>query len=65
MVPTLTILGRFNVATRGAAIPWFETALVTPTSMSGFNPQVISDPPDLFKRFLAQIQLLFRNLWNL
>lgn len=45
MVPTLTILGRFNVATRGAAIPWFETALVTPTSMSGFNPQVISDPP--------------------
>lgn len=45
MVPTLTILGRFSVATRGAAIPWFETALVTLSSMSGFSSQVTSDPP--------------------
>lgn len=37
MVPTLTKLGRFNVATRGAAIPWFETALVTHISMAGFD----------------------------
>lgn len=35
MVPTLTMFGRFSVATRGApAIPVFPTALVTGNSMA-------------------------------
>lgn len=38
MVPTLTILGRFSEATRGAAIPWLETTLVTHISMDGSAP---------------------------
>lgn len=45
MVPTLTMLGRFSAATRGAAIPWFETTLVTLNSMAGQIPEVTSIPP--------------------
>lgn len=48
MVPTLTMLGRLRVATRGAAIPWFETALVTLISMTGTELKVISIPPEFF-----------------
>lgn len=48
MVPTLTMLGRFSAATRGAAIPWFETTLVTLNSMAGQNPEVTSIPPPIF-----------------
>ena len=45
MVPTLTMLGRFSVATRGAAVPWFEIALVTPISMTAQLARVIPLPP--------------------
>lgn len=34
MVPTLTILGRFSEAARGAVIPWLETTLVTVAIMA-------------------------------
>lgn len=45
-MPTLTILGRFSAGTRcGAAIPEFETALVTLTSMTAPAHKVTSTPP--------------------
>lgn len=56
MVPTLTMLGRFSAATRGAAIPWFETTLVTLNSMAGQNPEVTSIPPDSLNRLLLRLQ---------
>lgn len=56
MVPTLTMLGRFSAATRGAAIPWFETTLVTHNSMAGQNPEVTSIPPEFPKRLLPPLQ---------
>jgi len=43
-VPTLTMFGRFSVATRcGAAIPGFSTALVTCLSMAVFW-QIVDSP---------------------
>lgn len=45
MVPTLTILGRFSEATRGAVIPWLETTLVTVVIMAVLDPKVTSIPP--------------------
>lgn len=56
MVPTLTMLGRFSAATRGAAIPWFETTLVTHNSMVGQRREVTSIPPDFLKLLLAMPQ---------
>ncbi len=49
MVPTLTMFGRLRVATRGAAIPWFETALVTSISMTAHGQKVILFNPQFFK----------------
>lgn len=44
-MPTLTIFGRFSVTARcGAAMLWFPTALVTPTSMADGSPIVDSQP---------------------
>ena len=44
-MPTLTMFGRFSVATRcGAAIPGFSTALVTPNSMDCLASIVDSQP---------------------
>lgn len=48
MVPTLTMFGRLRVATRGAAIPWFETALVTSISMTAHGRKVILFNPQFF-----------------
>ena len=45
MVPTLTILGRFSEATRGAVIPWLETTLVTEAIMAVLGGKVTSIPP--------------------
>lgn len=56
MVPTLTMLGRFSAATRGAAIPWFETTLVTHNSMAGQRREVTSIPPDFPDRLLSPLQ---------
>lgn len=51
MVPTLTILGRFSEATRGAVIPWLETTLVTVVIMAVLDAKVTSIPP----RFLYSV----------
>lgn len=56
MVPTLTMLGRFSAATRGAAIPWFETTLVTHNSMAGQRREVTLIPPDILKLLFAMPQ---------
>jgi len=45
MVPTLTILGRFSEAARGAVIPWLETTLVTVAIMAVLRAEVTSIPP--------------------
>lgn len=45
MVPTLTILGRFSEAARGAVIPWLETTLVTVAIMAVLGAEVTSIPP--------------------
>lgn len=51
MVPTLTILGRFSEATRGAVIPWLETTLVTVVIMAVLDPKVTSIPRFLYSDF--------------
>ena len=56
MVPTLTMLGRFSAATRGAAIPWLETTLVTHNSMAGQRREVTSIPPEFLKLLFAMPQ---------
>lgn len=56
MVPTLTILGRFSEATRGAVIPWLETTLVTVVIMAVPAPKVTSIPPAFANRFLPNCQ---------
>lgn len=45
MVPTLTMLGRFSEAIRGAVIPWLETTLVTVVIIAVPDPKVTSIPP--------------------
>ena len=47
MVPTLTILGRFSEAARGAVIPWLETTLVTVAIMAVPGAEVTSIPPGI------------------
>lgn len=64
MVPTLTILGRFSEATRGAVIPWLETTLVTVVIMAVLDSKVTSIPPASAIRFSPNCQLPIRNvLW--
>lgn len=53
MVPTLTMLGRFNAAARGAVVPWLEITLVTPISMTRISPEVTPNPPLSFNFFLG------------
>ncbi len=57
MVPTLTILGRFSEAARGAVIPWLETTLVTVAIMAVLVAEVTSIPPALSIRFSLSGQL--------
>lgn len=52
MVPTLTILGRFSEAARGAVIPWLETTLVTVAIMAVLGAEVTSIPPRYLYSFL-------------
>lgn len=52
MVPTLTILGRFSEAARGAVIPWLETTLVTVAIMAVLGAKVTSIPPRFLYSFL-------------
>ena len=52
MVPTLTILGRFSEAARGAVIPWLETTLVTVAIMAVPSAEVTSIPPRFLYTFL-------------
>lgn len=59
-MPTLTRLGRFSEGTRcGAAIPEFETALVTLTSMAVQPPKVTSTPPARVARMGISPAVLF------
>lgn len=58
MVPTLTMLGRFSAATRGAAIPWFETTLVTHNSMAGQRREVTSIPPRFYEATFGHATVL-------
>lgn len=51
MVPTLTILGRFSEAARGAVIPWLETTLVTEAIMAVLGGKVTSIPPAITIHF--------------
>lgn len=51
MVPTLTILGRFSEAARGAVIPWLETTLVTVAIMAVPSVEVTPIPPVISIRF--------------
>lgn len=60
MVPTLTILGRFSEATRGAVIPWLETTLVTVVIMAVLDPKVTSIPPAFSIRISPNRQLPIR-----
>jgi len=62
MVPTLTILGRFSEATRGAVIPWLETTLVTVVIMAVLDPKVTSIPPAFSIRISLNCQLPIRNI---
>ena len=53
MVPTLTILGRFSEAARGAVIPWLETTLVTVAIMAVLVAEVTSIPPRFIYSFFT------------
>ena len=56
-MPTLTILGRFSEAARGAVIPWLETTLVTVAIMAVIGAEVTSIPPATSINFSPSGQL--------